>query len=282
MAPLIISLGPCLWAWPASVWGSCYLWNVFGSHTCCMCTCCFPLGPEHMGWPCVHTGSSPGDSSCLVVAAGSIGVLQCVTNMAVAIFPQLPFTTLFWTLFMAHLGYLYLTSASLRCCNSSFKRPDVAQTDLALWASVPMTLYLADRLWWLSHCKYWSVWVGLQYKLMLRELSASGLTKVSRKGIAPFSRLPSTVNFIFGSILLIWSKKSCLWACCWMTQVSSTNLYQYLGGARQTWVLLPQNIPCTGYLLLGLLVTPWLWLSAVHKTCSERRSRYYADRNPRG
>ena len=52
----------------------------------------------------------------------------------------LPFTTLFWTLFMAHLGYLHLTSASLRCCNSSFKRPGVVQTDLALWVSVPMTL----------------------------------------------------------------------------------------------------------------------------------------------
>ena len=119
------------------------------------------------------------------------------------------------------------------------------QTDLALWVSVHMTLYLADRLWWLSHCKYWSVWVGLLHTLILRELSTSGLTKVSRKGIAPFSWLPLTVNFILGSMLLMSLKKSCLLACCWMTTVSSTNLYQYLWGMRQTWVLPPQNAPCT-------------------------------------
>ena len=59
---------------------------------------------------------------------------------------QLPFITLFCTLFMAHLGFLHLTRASLRCCNSSFKSPSVVQTVLALWVSVPMTLYLAERL----------------------------------------------------------------------------------------------------------------------------------------
>ena len=147
---------------------------------------------------------------------------------------QLPFITLFCTLFITHLEYLYLNKASLRCCNPSLRSSGVVEIVLALWVSVPMTLYLAERLWWLSHCKYWSVWVGLQYTFMLRELSASGLTKVSRKGIGPFSWLPSTVNFILGSILFIWSRKSSLWACCWMTQVSSTNLYHNLGGERQT------------------------------------------------
>ena len=68
----------------------------------------------------------------------------------------LPFITLFCTLFMAHLGYLHLTRASLRCCNSLFKSPGVVQTVLVQWVSVPMTLYLADRLWWLSHSRYWS------------------------------------------------------------------------------------------------------------------------------
>ena len=60
---------------------------------------------------------------------------------------QLPFITLFCTLFMAHLGYLYLTRASLRCCNYSSKSLSVVQKVLALWVSVPMTLYLAERLW---------------------------------------------------------------------------------------------------------------------------------------
>ena len=105
---------------------------------------------------------------------------------------QLPFIALLCTLFMVHLGYLHLTKtkASLRCVNSSLRSSGVVQTVLALWVSVPMTLYLAERLWWLSHYKYWSLWNGLQYTFMLRELSASGLTKVSRKGIVQFSWLP--------------------------------------------------------------------------------------------
>ena len=156
---------------------------------------------------------------------------------------------------MAHLGYLHLTKASLRCCNSS-RSCHVVQTVLALWVSVPMTLYLAEWLWWLSPCKYWSVCVGLQYTFILRELSASNLTKVSRKGIAPLSWLPSIVNFIAGSILLIWSRKSCLWTCGWMTQVSSTNLYQSLGGLEADLRAFLPNAPCTGCLIWGLLVTP--------------------------
>ena len=104
------------------------------------------------------------------------------------------------------------------------------QLVFALCVRVPMTLYITERLWWLSHCKYWSVWVGLQYTVMGKELSASGLTKIPRKGIDLFSWLPSTVNLIAGSIFLKWSKNNCLWDCCWMTKVSYTNLNQCLGG----------------------------------------------------
>ena len=57
---------------------------------------------------------------------------------------QLSFITWFCTLFMAHLGYLHLTRASLCCCNSSSKSPSVVQTVLVLLVSVPMTLYLAE------------------------------------------------------------------------------------------------------------------------------------------
>ena len=46
-----------------------------------------------------------------------------------------------------------------------------------------MTLNLAERWWWLSHCKYWSVCVGFLYTVMDREPSASGLTIVSKKGM---------------------------------------------------------------------------------------------------
>ena len=74
---------------------------------------------------------------------------------------QLLFTYLLWTFCMAHLWYLHLTKASLRCCNSSLKSSGLVKTILALCVRVPITLYLAERLWWLPHCKYWSVWVGL-------------------------------------------------------------------------------------------------------------------------
>ena len=144
---------------------------------------------------------------------------------------------LFWTLLMAQLGYLLLTKASPRCCNSFWKSSGLVQTVLALWVSVPITLYIADRLWWLSYCMYWSVWVGMCYTVMERELSASGVTKVSRKGMAPFPWLPSTVNLVAGAMLLICSMNACLWTCCWMTKVSSTYLNQCLrvGGRLESF-----------------------------------------------
>ena len=77
-----------------------------------------------------------------------VPVLSCaeLLTWVLPLSSQLPFITLFITLFMAHLGYLHLTSTLLRCCNSSSKSSSAVQTDLALWVSVPMTLYLADRL----------------------------------------------------------------------------------------------------------------------------------------
>ena len=123
------------------------------------------------------------------------------------------------TLSMAHLGYLNLVSALLRYCNSLVRSSGQVQTTLALWVSVLTTLYLAARLWWLSHCKYWSVCMGFLYTVL-------------RKGIVPFSWLPSTVNLIVGSILLIWSRKFCFWSSLWITNVSSIYLIQNLGGWR--------------------------------------------------
>ena len=137
---------------------------------------------------------------------------------------------LLWTFWMAHPGYLPLPKTYFRCCISPWKSYGLVQTVLTLCGRVPMTLYLAEILWRLSHCKYWSVLVGLGYTVIDKELSAWDLTKVSRNRTDPFSWLPSTVNLIAGSILLISSKNNCLWDCCWMTKVSSTNLSQYLGG----------------------------------------------------
>ena len=63
-------------------------------------------------------------------------------------------------LFKAHTGYVQLLRALLRWSSSSFSRWWLEQTVLALCLRVLMTLYLADRWRWLSHCRYKSVYVG--------------------------------------------------------------------------------------------------------------------------
>ena len=65
--------------------------------------------------------------------------------------------SLFSTLSKAHLAYLHLVRAFLRCSFSCLSNSELLHTVWALWERVLMTLNLAERLWWLSHCKYWSV-----------------------------------------------------------------------------------------------------------------------------
>ena len=145
----------------------------------------------------------------------------------------------------------------LRWVRSFWWSSGVVQAVFALWVGVPMTLYLAERLWWLCHSKHWSMWVGLQYTVMDRELSACSVIKVSRKGIARFTWVPSIVNLITGSLLLMWSRNSCLLDCCWMTHVSSTNLCHTWGGICSG----PKSssfktFPCTYWPLWDLWVSP--------------------------
>ena len=109
-----------------------------------------------------------------------------------------------------------------------------ANNILALWERVLMALNFAERWWWLSHCRYWSVCVGFLYTVMDRLPSTSGLTMVSKKGMDPSSLLSSTVNLMAGSTQLMCWRKSCLVTSLWMTKVSSTNLYQNLGGGGST------------------------------------------------
>ena len=85
--------------------------------------------------------------------------------------------------------------------------PLLYQLNYPGWYRVLITLYLADKWWWLSHCRYWSVWFGFLYTVIDSVLSASGLTMVSKKRMAPSSLLPSTVNLMDRSTLLMCSKK---------------------------------------------------------------------------
>ena len=143
----------------------------------------FPMvSSELLAWSC---------KAVFVVVFWSVAVLVLMLPAWMLLLwlfsPWLLLINLFCTLLMAHGGYLHLTRASLRCNNSFWSNSGLVQTVLALWLSVPMTPYLADKLWWLSNCKYWSVWVGLQYTVKDKELSASGVTKVSRMGMPPLS-----------------------------------------------------------------------------------------------
>ena len=97
---------------------------------------------------CLALGLAPGVVVAWLLLLSLGPELSCIVLLT-WVFPcsfWLPFDTLFYTLFLAHLGYLHLTNASFRCCNSSSKSPGVVQKDFALWVSVPMTLYLAERL----------------------------------------------------------------------------------------------------------------------------------------
>ena len=83
---------------------------------------------------------------------GTVGTL--VTNPSLASLECL--LSLFSTLSKAHLGYLHLVRAFLRCSFSFLSSSGLLHTVWALWESVLMTLNLAERLWWLSHFRYWS------------------------------------------------------------------------------------------------------------------------------
>ena len=125
---------------------------------------------------------------------------------------------------------MHLVRAFLRWSFSFWSNSGLLYMVEALWERVWMTLNLAERWWWLSHCKYWSVCVGFLYTDMDREPSASRLTIVSKKGMDPSSLLSSTVNLMAGSTLFMCWRKPCLLASLWMTKVSSTYLPQNLGG----------------------------------------------------
>ena len=135
----------------------------------------------------------------------------------------------FITLSKAHFGYLHWVSVFLRWSISLQRSLGLLYTVLALWVRVLITLNFVERWWWLSHCRYWSRWIGFLYTVMDRLPSASGLPMVSQKGMAPSSLLSSIVNWIMGPTLLMCCRKSCLLTSFWITKVSSTYLHQSLG-----------------------------------------------------
>ena len=140
-----------------------------------------------------------------------------------------------------------LVRAFLRCSFSFWSNSGLLHMAEALWERVWITLNLAERWWWLSHCKYWSVCVDFLYTVMDREPSTSGLTIVSKKGMEASSLLSSTVNLMAGSTLFMCCRKPCLLASLWTTKVWSTYLCQNLGGGGQCLELFVLSMSCINW-----------------------------------
>ena len=131
---------------------------------------------------------------------------------------------------MANVGYLHFLQALYRWSSSFCNSCGLEHTVLALWYRVPATLYLDEMVWWLSHCKYRSVWVGFLNTDVLRLPSSSGVTKVSRNSMDPSSFTSSQVNLMFGWMELRCCRKLFLSSFLMIVNVSSTYLLHKAGG----------------------------------------------------
>ena len=169
----------------------------------------------------------------LVLGLVVVGLVPAVSWFLPLLLPLLvSCENLLSTLSMAHLGYLQWLECLPQVVHFLLEKLWLVAYCFGLWVRVLITLYFADTGWWLSHCRYWSVWVEFLYTVIDNVLSASGLTVVSKKGIALSSLLSSIVNLMAGSTLSICSRKLCFYF--WMTNVSSTHLSHSLGVSGST------------------------------------------------
>ena len=151
------------------------------------------------------------------------------------------------TLSKSHLRYLQWVSAFLRWVFSLWRSSGLLHTVWALWERVWITLNFAERWWWLSHCRYWSVWVGFLHTVVNKFPISLWFNRwCPRRGWPHPPYCFSTVSWMAGSTLLVCCRKSCLWLSFWMTNVSSTYLYQNPGGGGSTERLFAQGTPYIG------------------------------------
>ena len=109
---------------------------------------------------------------------------------------------------IVHLGYLHWPSTCSRCFYSFSSKFGVEQMVCALCVKVLITLYLAAKLWLLSHGRYKSVCVVFLYTPIVKVPSVSGAMMVSKKGMEPSSLGSSTVNLMEGSTVLMCLRNS--------------------------------------------------------------------------
>ena len=133
---------------------------------------------------------------------------------------------LIFILLRVHAGYLHFVRALNGCCSSCCNSWGLEHVVFALWCRVPTTLYLDDIVWWLSHCKYKSVWVGFLYTDVLRLPSSFGVTRAWNH---LFWNLHWWIE-VFWSMELTWSRKLLLWAVLMTVNASSTYHFHKEGG----------------------------------------------------
>ena len=157
--------GLCPWGRPGGFWWCCHLWSEFGCHTFTKTLC---VGYDYV--PLTHNffGGSRGTVSTLAV-----NPINGLTGRPVMSFLHLvpsPF------------GIFALGESFPEVFFSCLSNAGLLHTVLALWEGVLITLNLAERLWWLSHCRYWSVWVHFLYTVIDRPPSSSGFTNGVQEG----------------------------------------------------------------------------------------------------
>ena len=162
------------------------------------------------------------------------------------------FLDLISILLRAHAGYSHLDRAVYRWSSSCFNSWGLEQMVLALCSRVPITLYFDGSVWWLSHCRYRSVFVGFLKTVLLRLPSSLGVTNTSRKGMDPSSLCSSQVNWICWSIELMWSRKALLCD----DSVSSTNLFQRYGGCGAVPMAFSSTFSIYKLAAIGLMGEP--------------------------
>ena len=86
-------------------------------------------------------------------------------------------------------------------------------------------------------------------------LSGCMVTRVSRKGIDPHC-VGCTVNWMWGSWLLMCWSRSWLCSALLMTNVSSTNLSHREGGLGKDWMALTSNSSMKMFAMRGLMGDP--------------------------
>ena len=178
----------------------------------------------------------------------------------------------FLILFNSQLGYLQDVSAFWRCSCSSSRCCLVEHTALALGNNVLMTLYLPVMAWWVSHCKYWLVWVGFLYTVVSILPSLEGVTRVSRKGIDPSILVFSAVNWmpLFYGIYVV---EEFFFVGCFYDnqrchqQIFPTDLGVY--GAELRALVSKSSMKMLA--IMGLMITPLLLPLFVHKISLENK-----------